>query len=106
MMFTKKPLAALVAAASAMVLSSVSLAQNELEELVVVGDATKVGENLLDVSKAVNRFTSDDLDKGGVQDVSRLELITPGLAFAQRGNDFKLTLRGANAENTDRAESI
>lgn len=75
-----------------------------LEEVVVT--ANKREQLAQDVGKTVNVFGSEALDKGGIQDVSRLELITPGLAFAQRGNDFKLTLRGANAENTDRAEPV
>ena len=79
-------------------------ARGGLEEIVVT--ATKREEVAQDVGKAINVFDSEALDKGGIQDISRLELITPGLAFAQRGNDFKLTLRGANAENTDRAEPV
>ena len=75
-----------------------------LEEVVVT--AQKREQNAQDVGKSVNVFGSQALDRGGVTDVSRLELITPGLAFAQRGNDYKLTLRGANAENTDRAEPV
>ena len=93
--------------AAAMLISSVAIAQDggfELEEITVI--AKKREQNAQDVGKAVNVFSSEALDRGGIRDVSRLELITPGLAFAQRGNDFKLTLRGANAENTDRAEPV
>ena len=75
-----------------------------LEEVIVT--ATKREKAAQDVGKSINVFGSEALDRAGVDDVSRLALITPGLAFAQRGNDFKLTLRGANSENTDRAEPV
>ena len=75
-----------------------------LEEVIVT--ATKREKAAQDVGKSINVFGSEALDRAGVDDVSRLALITPGLGFAQRGNDFKLTLRGANSENTDRAEPV
>ncbi len=75
-----------------------------LEEVVIT--ATKRTQNAQDVGKSVNAFDSQALDKAGIEDVSRLELITPGLAFAQRGNDYKISIRGADAENTDRAEPV
>lgn len=75
-----------------------------LEEVIVT--ATKREKAAQDVGKSINVFGSEALDRAGVEDVSRLAFITPGLAFAQRGNDFKLTLRGANSENTDRAEPV
>ena len=84
------------------VFSPVAYAQ--IEEITVT--ARKRAESAQDVGRAINAFDSEALDRAGIQDVSRLELVTPGLAFAQRGNDFKLTLRGANAENTDRAEPV
>lgn len=74
----------------------------EIEEVIVT--AQKREQNAQDIGVSVNVFSAEQLDRAGIQDVSRLQLITPGLAFAQRGNDFKLTLRGANAENTDRDE--
>lgn len=77
-------------------------ASTALEEVIVT--ATKREKAAQDVGKSINVFGSEALDRAGVDDVSRLALITPGLGFAQRGNDFKLTLRGANSENTDRAE--
>lgn len=72
----------------------------------VIVTAQRREQNAQKIGKSINVFDSESLDRGGIQDISRLELITPGLAFAQRGNDYKLTLRGANAENTDRAEPV
>ena len=75
-----------------------------LEEVIVT--AQKRVQNAQDIGKSINVFNSESLDRAGIKDVSRLAFITPGLAFAQRGNDYKLTLRGANSENTDRAEPV
>ena len=37
---------------------------------------------------------------GGIDDVSRLELLVPGLNYAFAGNDAKFNVRGANSTNT------
>ena len=107
-MFSKKALVTQMGVLSASTVMLCSLASTgharELEEVIVT--AQKRAQNAQDVGKAINAFDGEALDKGGVEDVSRLELITSGLAFAQRGNDYKLTLRGANSENTDRAEPV
>lgn len=109
-MFVKSRLAEHVALGMLLVVPVMSNAAEEgkkklhLEEVVVT--AQKREQVAQDVGKSINVFNSEALERAGVQDVSRLQAITPGLAFAQRGNDFKLTLRGANAENTDRAEPV
>ena len=83
-----------------------ALAQDEgaesliLEEIVVT--AQKREQNAQDVGIAISVFDDRALVHAGIQDVSRLDLVTPGMSFAQRGNDFKITMRGANAENTFR----
>ena len=71
-----------------------------LEEIIVT--AQKRAQNAQDVGIAISVFDQDSLRRAGITDVSRLDLVTPGLSFAQRGNDFKITIRGANAENTFR----
>jgi len=93
-----------VAASLCLLSLDVAAQVSVLEEVIVT--ATRTERVAQDVGKTVNVFNATALDRAGIQDVSRLELVTPGLAFAQRGNDFKLTLRGANAENTDRAEPV
>lgn len=74
-----------------------------LDEVIVT--ATKRAENAQDIGVTVNAFNEEAMERGGIQDISRLELTTPGLSFAQRGNDFKPTIRGANSENTFRDNS-
>lgn len=70
----------------------------QIEEIVVT--AEKRTENLQDVSISVTAFNEETLQYGGISDVSRLELLTPGVNFAFAGNDAKFNVRGANSTNT------
>lgn len=69
-----------------------------LEEIVVT--AQKRPENIQDVSLAIQAVTAEGLAKSGITDITRIELITPGLTFAFGGNDAKIALRGANSNAT------
>ncbi|RVQ64616.1 TonB-dependent receptor [Croceicoccus ponticola] len=69
-----------------------------LTEIVVT--ANKRAQNLQDVSASVQALTGEDLAKAGINDVSRLEQMAPGLVFAKGGNDAKIALRGANSNST------
>lgn len=75
-------------------------AQNDagLEEIIVT--AQRRPENIQDVSIAIQAITAQGLARSGIQDVSRLELISPGVVFARYGPDAKISLRGANSNNT------
>lgn len=77
-----------------------------LEEIIVT--AQKRAENIQDVSIAIQAVTAAGLERSGITDVSRLELITPGVTFARYGPDAKISLRGANSNNTflDAAPSV
>ena len=66
-----------------------------LEEIIVT--AQKRSENIQDVSLSIQAITAEGLAKAGITDVSRIELITPGLTFAFGGNDAKIAIRGANS---------
>ncbi len=77
-------------------LSPVALAQ--LEEIVVTAERRE--ESLQDVSISVSAFNEEALQLGGIDDVSRLELLVPGMNFAFAGNDAKFNVRGANSTNT------
>lgn len=67
---------------------------------VIVVEATRRAESLQDVGLSVSAFDEQGLDRAGIQDVSRLELIVPGVNFAFAGNDAKFNVRGANSTNT------
>jgi len=69
-----------------------------LTEIVVT--AQKRSQNLQDVSATVQALSGEDLAKNGVNDVSRLEQLSPGMVFAKGGNDSKIALRGANSNST------
>ena len=70
----------------------------QIEEIVVT--AEKREESLQDVSISVSAFNEAALKLGGIDDVSRLELLVPGLNYAFAGNDAKFNVRGANSTNT------
>ncbi|MDH3747604.1 MAG: TonB-dependent receptor [Gammaproteobacteria bacterium] len=70
----------------------------QIEEIVVT--AEKREESLQDVSISVTAFNEELLKLGGIDDVSRLELLVPGLNYAFAGNDAKFNVRGANSTNT------
>ncbi|MGI9238178.1 MAG: TonB-dependent receptor [Woeseiaceae bacterium] len=70
----------------------------QIEEIVVT--AEKREESLQDVSISVSAFNEAALELGGIDDVSRLELLVPGLNYAFAGNDAKFNVRGANSTNT------
>lgn len=73
-------------------------AQAQIEEIVVT--AEKREESLQDVSISVSAFNEEALELGGITDVSRLELLVPGMNYAFAGNDAKFNVRGANSTNT------
>ncbi len=74
------------------------LAHAQLEEIVVTAERRE--ESLQDVSLSVSAFSEEQLELGGIDDVSRLELLVPGLNYAFVGNDAKFNVRGANSSNT------
>ncbi len=64
-----------------------------LEEVTVT--AQKREQSLQDVSVSVTAVDGDMLTDKGIVDVSRLDVLVPGLIFQQAGNDVKFTMRGA-----------
>ena len=66
----------------------------------IVVTAQKREQNVQDVSASVQALSGADLAKAGIQDVSRLEQLAPGMVFAKGGNDAKIALRGANSNST------
>ena len=70
----------------------------QIEEITVTAERRE--ESLQDVSISVTAFNEELLNLGGISDVSRLELLVPGLNYAFAGNDAKFNVRGANSTNT------
>jgi len=88
----------LIGGASAIALLAPMTAFAQIDEIIVT--AEKREENVQDVSISVTALNEKLLELGGIDDVSRLELVTPGVNFAFAGNDAKFNVRGANSTNT------
>lgn len=89
---------AILAGVSAIAILASSPAHAQIDEIIVT--AEKREENVQDVSISVTALNEKLLRLGGIDDVSRLELVTPGVNFAFAGNDAKFNVRGANSTNT------
>ena len=100
----KKIIAAQIAAllGTTALLPSLAHAQAEggfaLEEVVVT--AQRREQNLQDVGISVTAIGSQEMARAGIEDISRIELITPGVSYGFVGSDAKIAIRGANSNNT------
>ncbi len=94
--FRAKAAAAVIILTGCALLAPIAYAQ--IEEVVVTAERRE--ETLQDVSVSVSAFNEEALQLGGITDVSRLELLVPGLNYAFAGNDAKFNVRGANSTNT------
>lgn len=89
---------ALIGGASIIAMMTATPAFAQIDEIIVT--AEKRAENVQDVGISVSAFNEKTLELGGIDDVSRLELVVPGVNFAFAGNDAKFNVRGANSTNT------
>ncbi len=48
---------------------------------------------------SITRLSAEQLALGGVEDLSRLEYLTPGLRYGQTGQDVRLSMRGARTNS-------
>lgn len=69
-----------------------------LSEIIVT--AQKREQNLQDVGISVTALDSDAIERAGITDISRIELVAPGVTYAFIGHDAKINIRGANSDNT------
>ena len=79
-------------------LTVTALQAAEIEEVLVT--AEKRTESVQDIGLSVTGLDTNALEKGGITDVSRIDLLVPGVNFAFIGNDAKFNVRGANSNNT------
>lgn len=70
-----------------------STASAQIDEVIVT--ANKRAENIQDISASITALTSDALDRAGVQDITRLETLVPGLRIGYSGGEVRPALRGA-----------
>lgn len=80
------------------IMASSSANAQLVDEIIVT--AQKRAESVQDVSASINAFDEAALEKAGVTDVTRIDLLVPGVNFAFIGNDAKFNVRGANSNNT------
>jgi iron complex outermembrane receptor protein len=69
-----------------------------LEEIIVT--AQKREQNLQELGISVTALSAEAIARAGITDVSRLELVTPGMTYGFIGTDAKVAVRGANSNNT------
>ncbi len=97
---------ALAQAASAQTTAPAAATSGGIEDIIVT--AQKRPENIQNVSIAIQAITAEGLVRSGITDVTRIDLVTPGVTFARYGTDSKISMRGANSNNTflDSAPSV
>jgi iron complex outermembrane receptor protein len=69
-----------------------------LEEVIVT--AQKRAQNLQDVGISVTALDQTSMSRAGITDITRLDLVTPGMSYGFIGSDAKVSIRGANSNNT------
>ncbi len=88
---------ALGASAQAVALQADSADSKQIEEVIVT--ATKRAADIQDVSVAVTAVSGDQLKLGGVDDLTRLDGLVPGMQFGQSGEEVRLAIRGTRTNN-------
>jgi len=68
-----------------------------IDEITVT--ATKRAAGIQDVSIAVTALTGEQMRLGGIEDISRLEHLVPGMRMGQSGNEARLAFRGTRTNN-------
>ena len=68
--------------------------QGVLEEIIVT--AQKREQNLQTLSISVTALDEEAINRAGITDISRIELVSPGVTYAFIGHDAKINIRGAN----------
>lgn len=96
--------ACVTAAFFGLVSSPSLLAQEEsgetgvLPEIIVT--AQKREQDIQSLSISVTALDEEALSRAGITDISRIELVAPGVTYAFIGHDAKINIRGANSDNT------
>jgi len=68
-----------------------------IEEITVT--ASKREQSLQDTSIAVTALTDEDMRLGGIEDITRLEHVVPGMRMGQSGNEARVAMRGTRTNN-------
>ncbi len=68
-----------------------------IEEIMVT--AAKREQSIQDLSMAVTALGEEDLRLGGIEDITRLEHLVPGMRMGQSGNEARIAMRGTRQNN-------
>jgi len=69
----------------------------------IIVTAQRREERLQSVPIAITAITGRGLEQAGIRDITRLEVLTPGLTVGQSGSDSRPALRGVNTDNSRQA---
>jgi outer membrane receptor protein involved in Fe transport len=68
-----------------------------IDEITVT--ATKREASIQDISIAVTALTGEPLRLGGLENITRLEHVVPGMRMGQSGNEARIAIRGTRTNN-------
>lgn len=71
----------------------------------IVVTAQRREERLQTVPIAITAIDGRGLEQAGIRDITRLEVLTPGLSVGQSGSDSRPALRGVNTDNSRQAQA-
>ena len=71
----------------------------------IVVTAQRREERLQTVPIAITALNGQTLEQAGIRDITRLEVLTPGLTVGQSGSDSRPALRGVNTDNSRQASA-
>lgn len=94
----RRPLSGLALSIFALSTPIISQADFKIEEITV--EIQKREQNLQNVGITATALDAQAMARAGIQDLSRIELVTPGVSYGFIGSDAKIAIRGANSNNT------
>lgn len=71
----------------------------------IIVTAQRREERLQTVPIAITALNGQTLEQAGIRDITRLEVLTPGLTVGQSGSDSRPALRGVNTDNSRQASA-
>lgn len=72
-------------------------ASGVLDEIIVT--ATKRSASIQDISISVTAIGEEALARGGINDISRVANLVPGMTWGQSGNEVRIAMRGTRQNN-------
>lgn len=104
--YTRNALALAIGAGLATQVQAQDQSENVLEEVLVT--AAKRETTLQDLSMSVTAISMEAMERGQIQDITRIDQLVPGMQFASSGNEVRIALRGTRQNNvgTEAEQSV